>query len=106
MPELTNSTREAARRIGVSDTAIYKAERAGRIAREPNGQWDIDKTRRRLTETADPNRSPLAVRDSAAEYEAATAHELAEQARLRETADFREGTLASRERRQPRFIGA
>jgi exodeoxyribonuclease VII large subunit len=41
-----------------------------------------------------------------AEYEAATAHELAEQARLRETADFREGTLASRERRQPRFIGA
>jgi hypothetical protein len=29
MPELTNSTREAARRIGVSDTAIHKAERAG-----------------------------------------------------------------------------
>ena len=42
-----------------------KAERAGRIAREPDGQWDIDKTRRRLTETADPNRSPLAARDSA-----------------------------------------
>jgi hypothetical protein len=49
MPELTNSTREAARRIGVSDTAIYKAERAGRIAREPDGQWDIDKTRRLAT---------------------------------------------------------
>ena len=65
MPELTNSTREAARRIGVSDTAIHKAERAGRIAREPDGQWDIDKTRRRLTEIADPMRSPLAVRDSA-----------------------------------------
>ena len=65
MPELTNSTREAARRIGVSDTAIHKAERAGRIAREPNGQWDIDKTRRRLTETADPTRSPLAARESA-----------------------------------------
>jgi len=65
MPELTSSTREAARRIGVSDTAIHKAARAGRIAREPNGQWDIDKTRRRLTETADPNRSPLAARDSA-----------------------------------------
>jgi len=32
MPELTNSTREAARRIGVSDTAIHKAERAGRTA--------------------------------------------------------------------------
>lgn len=38
-------------------------------------------------------------------YEQATAHELAEQARLRETADFREGTAASRERRPPRFIG-
>ena len=59
MPELTASTREAARRLGVSDTAIHKAERAGRIAREPDGQWDIDKTRRRLVETADPVRSPL-----------------------------------------------
>ena len=60
MPELTPSTREAARRLGVSDTAMHKAERAGRIAREPDGQWDIDKTRRRLTETADPARSSLA----------------------------------------------
>ena len=59
MPELTASTREAARRLGVSDTAIHKAERAGRIAREPDGSWDIDKTRRRLVETADPVRSPL-----------------------------------------------
>jgi hypothetical protein len=57
---MTASTREAARRLGVSDTAIHKAERAGRIAREPDGQWDIDKTRRRLTQTADPARSPLA----------------------------------------------
>jgi hypothetical protein len=60
MPEMTASTREAARRLGVSDTALRKAERAGRIAREPDGQWDIEKTRRRLTETADPVRSPLA----------------------------------------------
>jgi len=60
MPELTPSTREAARRLGVSDTTIHKAERAGRIAREPDGSWDIDKTRRRLVETADPARSPLA----------------------------------------------
>ena len=60
MLELTASTREAARRIGVSDTAIHKAERAGRITREPDGNWDIEKTRRRLTETADPSRSPLA----------------------------------------------
>ncbi|MGK7871338.1 hypothetical protein [Falsiroseomonas sp. E2-1-a20] len=58
MPEMTASTREAARRLGVSDTAIHKAERAGRIAGEPDGQWDTDKTRRRLTETADPPARP------------------------------------------------
>ncbi len=42
MPELTLSTREAGRRLGVSDTAIHKAERAGRTAREPDGQRDRD----------------------------------------------------------------
>lgn len=47
MPEMTASTREAARRLGLSDTAIHKAEQAGRIAREPDDLWDIDKTRRR-----------------------------------------------------------
>jgi hypothetical protein len=60
MPELTPSTREAARRIGITETALRKAEQTSRIAREPDGQWDIDKTRRRLVETADPARSPLA----------------------------------------------
>jgi hypothetical protein len=60
MPELTPSTREAARRIGITETTLRKAEAAGRIVREPDGRWDIDKTRRRLVETADPNRSPLA----------------------------------------------
>jgi hypothetical protein len=59
MPELTPSTREAARRIGITETALRKAEQTNRIAREPDGQWDIDKTRRRLVETADPARSPL-----------------------------------------------
>jgi hypothetical protein len=48
MPELTPSTREVARRIGLSETALRKAERAGRIVHEPNGLWDIDKTHRRL----------------------------------------------------------
>ncbi len=66
MPELTPSTREAARRIGISETALRKAEGSGRIAREPDGRWDIDKTRRRLVETADPHRSPLANGGSAA----------------------------------------
>jgi hypothetical protein len=65
MPELTPSTREAARRIGITDTALRKAESTGRIGREPDGQWDVDKTRRRLVETADPARSPLAVSNAA-----------------------------------------
>lgn len=59
MPELTQSTREVARRIGVTETALRKAAAKGRITREPDGQWDIDKTRRRMVETADPVRSPL-----------------------------------------------
>jgi len=65
MPELTPSTREAARRIGITETALRKAAQSNRIAREPDGQWDIDKTRRRLVETADPHRSPLAAGASA-----------------------------------------
>ena len=64
MPELTPSTREAARRIGVTETALRKAEQTGRITREPGGQWDVDKTRRRMVETADPIRSPLAANPS------------------------------------------
>lgn len=60
MPELTSSTRELARRIGVTETALRKAAGNGRIAREPDGQWDVEKTRRRMVETADPIRSPLA----------------------------------------------
>jgi hypothetical protein len=42
MAELTPSTREAARRLGVSDTTMHKAERTGRIAREADGQWDAE----------------------------------------------------------------
>jgi hypothetical protein len=60
MPELTSSTREAARRIGVTEAALRKAATKGRIVREADGQWDVEKTRRRLIETADPVRSPLA----------------------------------------------
>ena len=44
MPELTPSTREAARRIGITETALRKAEQTNRIGREPDGQWDIAET--------------------------------------------------------------
>jgi hypothetical protein len=60
MSEHITSGRELARRVGLSHTAIQKAEAAGRIPREPDGSWDVEKTRRRLIETADPVRSPLA----------------------------------------------
>ena len=48
MPELPSSTRELARRIGVTETALRKAEAKGRITREPDGQWEVEKTRRRM----------------------------------------------------------
>ena len=60
MPERATSAREVARRLGLSHTAIQKAERVGRIAREPDGSWDVDRVRRDMTESARPGRSPLA----------------------------------------------
>jgi len=60
MTKRTNSGRELARRLGVSHTAIQRAERAGRIARESDGAWDVDATRRQLEEATAPGRSPLA----------------------------------------------
>ncbi len=44
MPELTPSTRELARRIGVTETALRKAEAKGRIKRKPDRQWAVEKT--------------------------------------------------------------
>jgi hypothetical protein len=35
------SNRELARQLGVSETAVRRAERAGRIRREPDGGWDL-----------------------------------------------------------------
>ena len=37
----TSSNRELARQIGVSETAVRRAEKAGRIDREPDGAWDL-----------------------------------------------------------------
>jgi hypothetical protein len=36
----TASNRELARQLGVSETAVRRAEKAGRIRREPDGSWD------------------------------------------------------------------
>jgi hypothetical protein len=60
MPKRATSAREVARRLGLSHTAIQRAERVGRIAREPDGSWDVDRVRRDMTESARPGRSPLA----------------------------------------------
>jgi hypothetical protein len=39
----TTSNRELARQIGVSETAVRRAEKAGRIRREADGSWDLGK---------------------------------------------------------------
>ena len=78
MAELTSSTRDAARRLGVSDTPMHKAERTGRIAREPDGQWDITKTRARLLETVDPQRSLASSRSRRMGANAAPADDVTE----------------------------
>ena len=60
MPERITSARDVARRLGLSHTAIQKAEQVGRIRRETDGSWDLDRVRRDLTASAVPRRSPLA----------------------------------------------
>ncbi len=83
MAELTPSTREVARRIGVTETALRKAAAKGRIEREADGQWDVAKTRRRMVETADPVRSPLAGAVSAGMAQPNTSSDATPYARLR-----------------------
>jgi hypothetical protein len=39
------SNRELARKLGVSETAVRRAETAGRIRREADGSWDLGKVR-------------------------------------------------------------
>jgi len=60
LPERITSARDVARRVGLSHTAIQKAEQVGRIHREEDGSWDVERVRRDLTASAVPGRSPLA----------------------------------------------
>ena len=50
----TTSNRELARHIGVSETAVRRAEKAGRIKREADGSWDLAKVRAAWSDNTDP----------------------------------------------------
>ncbi|MGH6898657.1 MAG: elements of external origin [Geminicoccaceae bacterium] len=50
----TASNRELARQLGVSETAVRRAEKAGRIKREPDGSWDLAKVRTAWAGNTDP----------------------------------------------------
>jgi hypothetical protein len=47
------SNRELARELGVSETAVRRAERAGRIRREPDGSWDPAKVQAAWSDNTD-----------------------------------------------------
>lgn len=55
-PGRVASQREVARRLGISHTALQKAQRAGRIAPEADGAWDVEKVRAGLADSSDPVR--------------------------------------------------
>jgi hypothetical protein len=48
------SNRELARQLGVSETAVRRAEKAGRIRREADGAWDLAKVRVDWAGNTDP----------------------------------------------------
>ena len=49
------SNRELARQIGVSETAVRRAEKAGRIGREADGSWDLAKVQAAWSSNTDPS---------------------------------------------------
>lgn len=67
--DLVMSQREVARRLGISHTALQKAQRNGRIAPEPGGGWDLAKVRASLVETSDPVRPTASLAPSPAATE-------------------------------------
>lgn len=70
--DLVMSQREVARRLGISHTALQKAQRSGRIAPEPGGGWDLAKVRASLVETSDPVRPTASLASPAAAAAEAT----------------------------------
>jgi hypothetical protein len=48
------SNRELARQLGVSETAVRRAERAGRIRREADGGWDVARVKAAWAGNTDP----------------------------------------------------
>jgi hypothetical protein len=48
------SNRALARQLGVSETAVRRAEKAGRICREPDGEWDLARVRAAWAGNTDP----------------------------------------------------
>ena len=55
------SNRELARQLGVSETAVRRAEKVGRIGREADGSWDLTKVQAAWSSNTDPGqqrRSP------------------------------------------------
>jgi hypothetical protein len=48
------SNRELARQLGVSETAVRRAEKTSRIRREPDGSWDLAKVRAAWALNTDP----------------------------------------------------
>jgi hypothetical protein len=47
------SNRELARHLGVSETAVRRAEKAGRIRREADGAWDLAKAKAAWSDNTD-----------------------------------------------------
>jgi hypothetical protein len=48
------SNRALARQLGVSETAVRRAEKAGRIAREADGSWDPATVKAKWASNTDP----------------------------------------------------
>jgi hypothetical protein len=55
MDARTTSNRDLARRLGVSETAVRRAEKAGRIGREADGSWDLTKVQAAWAGNTDPS---------------------------------------------------